>query len=184
MTAHAMRGDRERLLAAGMDDYLSKPVAAQQMLALVQRVAGGASPEPQAAAAVDEVASDVPIESSTAAPVFDPHLAKKRCMNKQDVLDDMVQYFFDDLHKLLPEMHDALDKGDLAELGRLGHRLKGTVSYLGAEPATRAAGRVEHFLLRGGRQVDAENAVRALERECERLKAALTKHRARAAPGT
>jgi CheY-like chemotaxis protein len=44
MTAHAMAGDRERCLAAGMDGYLSKPVAASMLLELVARYATTPSP--------------------------------------------------------------------------------------------------------------------------------------------
>ena len=42
----------------------------------------------------------------------------------------MIQCFFDDVDNLLPKIRAALEKGDLEEVGRLGHRLKGTVVYL------------------------------------------------------
>ena len=74
-------------------------------------------------------------------------------------------------------MRAALEKGDLEEVGRLGHRMKGTVVYLGAEPAKRAALRVERFCKSsGGTQAEAGEAVNALEHECIVLKAALSEH--------
>ena len=58
---------------------------------------------------------------------------------------EMIQFFFDEVDKLFLQMRAALEKGDLMEVGRLGHRMKGTVVYLGAEPAKQAALRVERF---------------------------------------
>ena len=52
---------------------------------------------------------------------------------------EMIQCFFDEVDNLFPQMRAALEKGDLAEVGRLGHRMKGTVVYLGAQPAKEAA---------------------------------------------
>jgi len=69
------------------------------------------------------------------------------------------------------------------EVGRLGHRMKGTVIYLGAQPATDAAMRVERLgESSGGTQAEAEEAVNALERECLALKAALSEHPLAAEP--
>jgi hypothetical protein len=69
------------------------------------------------------------------------------------------------------------------EVGRLGHRMKGTVLYLGAEPAKQAALRVEQFAKSSdGRPGDAEEAVNALEQECLLLKAALSRHPLTAEP--
>ena len=79
---------------------------------------------------------------------------------------------------MLPQMRAALEKSDLAEVGRLGHRLKGTVAHVGAEAAREAALRVERFMLYAGEQAEAEDAVRAFERECEVLRAALTEYQA------
>jgi HPt (histidine-containing phosphotransfer) domain-containing protein len=74
-------------------------------------------------------------------------------------------------------MHAALQKGDLAQVGRLGHRLKGTCTYLSAEPAMQAALRVEHFAYHSGTQAEAEQAIKALVRECEALGTALSAYR-------
>ena len=75
----------------------------------------------------------------------------------------MIRFFFDDVEKLLPQIHAALQRGDLAELRSLGHRLKGTIAHLAAEPARAAALGVERIGLGGGEQAEAEEAVRALE---------------------
>jgi hypothetical protein len=74
-------------------------------------------------------------------------------------------------------MRVALEKGDLVEVGRLGHRLKGTVVYLGAHPAKEAALRVEQFCsYPDGTPAEAEEAINGLERACIALKAALVQH--------
>ena len=90
---------------------------------------------------------------------------------------EMIQCFFDEVDNLFPQMRTALEKGDLQEVGRLGHRMKGTVAYLGAQPAKEAALRVERFCKSsGGTPAEAEEAINVLEHECIALKAALNKH--------
>ena len=85
----------------------------------------------------------------------------------------MIEFFFKDADSLLPQMRAALQKGDLTEIGRLGHRLKGTLGHIAAESAREAAEWVEHLTQHGGEQAEVEEAVRALEYQCEVLKTAL-----------
>ncbi|MHB0958572.1 MAG: PAS domain S-box protein [Pirellulaceae bacterium] len=167
MTALAMKGDREQCLEHGMDGYLSKPIEAGAMIALIEGLASGlvatqgppeAAPEPAACAA---------------SPVFDRELALKRCGDSQELLATMVQCFSEEVRELLPLIRTAFEKGDLPAVGRLAHRLKGTAVYLGAPLAEAAAVALEKFE-KGGQPAEAEVAVEDLERECERLESALS----------
>ena len=95
---------------------------------------------------------------------------------------EMIQCFFDEVDNLFPQMRAALEKGDLVEVGRLGHRMKGTVVYLGAEPAKEAALRVERFASAAAPHPKPRKPSTHLS-ECMVLKAALAEHRPPASGG-
>ena len=168
MTAHAMTGDRERCLEHGMDGYLSKPIEAGKMIALIEGLARGAAP-----AVRESVARSEPASPPSSA-VFDPMTALKRCAGSQHVLARMAYCFVEEVRNLIPQMRAASEKGELAEVGRLGHRLKGTIVYLGAEPAEKAAVAVEKCQEDGSDRTKTQEAVQTLEHECELLESALT----------
>ena len=82
-------------------------------------------------------------------------------------------------HNVFPQMRAALGKGDLVGLGRLGHRMKGTVVYLGVKRAEEAASGVERFCQREGKLAEAEKAVNALDSPMPRAASGLARAFAR-----
>ncbi len=72
-------------------------------------------------------------------------------------------------------MRTALDNGELTEVGRAAHRLKGTAVYLGAQPATDATLKVEQAA-KSGNPVETRKAINELEHHVESLKEALASH--------
>jgi CheY-like chemotaxis protein len=151
MTAHAMTGDRERFLAAGMDEYVSKPIRADDLLDAIDRVVGPSG----------DGAGDRPVLDRSAA------LAKVR--NRPSLLRDLIRIFLEDAPKYLAEMRQGLASRDRATLSRAGHTLKGSSVYLGAESVTRQAAEIES-LGRDGRFEEAERAVAGLEPDLTRLR--------------
>jgi CheY-like chemotaxis protein/HPt (histidine-containing phosphotransfer) domain-containing protein len=187
MTAHAMKGDQERCLAAGMDAYISKPVDAEKLNALVERLAeeglgmkekglgirdwgleDGKHP------ATREFESPIPNPQSLI-PSFDLDEAVRKCAGEYAAFQEVVECLFAEA-PLLAQMRTALAHGDAAEMGRAAHRLKGTLAYLAARPAMDATRNVER-IAQSGDLTDAAEALDQLERQIDGLKTALTPHR-------
>jgi signal transduction histidine kinase/HPt (histidine-containing phosphotransfer) domain-containing protein/ActR/RegA family two-component response regulator len=126
LTAHAMKGDRERCLEAGMDAYVSKPVHPQQLFQAI----GTLAPVPAAAGGTHEANGDA---------VWDPAAALARVGGDRELLGELTHLFLDECPKWLAEIHQALDAGDAAELRRAAHSLKGGLGHFGARSALDAA---------------------------------------------
>jgi two-component system, sensor histidine kinase and response regulator len=122
MTAHAMKGDRERCLAAGMDDYLSKPLRPDALDAVLERWLGVALVDSTPAGSVE----------ATADALIDERRMRSFRDDYPDIVDQLVDLFLQSTPPLLGELRAALDGDDGKELRRAAHKLKGSCQNVGA----------------------------------------------------
>ena len=178
MTAYAMKEDRQRCLAAGMDGYMTKPINIRELIGLIERL--GQKSQVRHSERATESEEQPPLRRSptpeAAAGEFDLEEAVKRCYGKYDLFQDMVGCLFDESDSLLKEMRGALADGDAAKISGAAHRLQGTVLFLGAAPALEAAKCVERMGTSGDLGAAAE-AIDRLQQQVRLLKAQLMPHR-------
>jgi PAS domain S-box-containing protein len=170
MTAHALKGDDERCLAAGMDAYLSKPIKGEELIGIVERLAGSEPP-----AAADQPARALG-EAVVATVGFDLEGAVSKCFGKYDLFRDMVDCLFEETGPLVERMLAAVAHDHPGELAQAAHRLKGTVVYLNAQPVVDACQRLEGIGASGDLSAAAE-AVDELQRQLALLQEILEPHR-------
>jgi two-component system, sensor histidine kinase and response regulator len=146
MTAHAMVGDRHRCLAAGMDDYISKPISIRRLVEIVEAYGqeGIEIAEPiQADASDREVAKALIKTVNNTGALMDLENALRRLDGDQSLLIDLIGFYLEDYPGLLTKMDEASEAEDAASLERAAHSLKGLVANFDAMYARDLAQRME-----------------------------------------
>ncbi len=174
MTAHAMKGDRERCLEAGMDQYVSKPLRAHQLFeamatALGSGAMGGVGvgnssvDRPQRSNSTDERDS-VPVDWPDALDAVDGDRA---------TLQTVVDAYLEEAPRLLAQIHQATEQHDAASLHRASHTLKGSLGFFGAQRAADLAWQLE-LLGKAGSLENAGPLIEQLAANVERVNQALS----------
>jgi two-component system sensor histidine kinase EvgS len=139
LTAAALKGEAERCLAAGMDQYLAKPVSIPELVQALQRWLPHTAPlagDMRAPAKLPQLGGDpTPLDSSVLEPLTGGNAAETRAL-----LDDYLATTQADL----VELRTAQASGDLERLAREAHKLKGAARLVGAHPLAEAAASLEH----------------------------------------
>jgi signal transduction histidine kinase/CheY-like chemotaxis protein len=162
LTAHAMKGDREICLKAGMDNYIAKPLKAEELFATIEKAL------PQSWA-TETAAREHAANNEKA---FNREELLANLDGDPELLREVVELFLEDAPRALAEIAGAISAHDAVRLDRAAHALKGTVGNFGALNAHDLALRLE-MMGKNAALTEAEEVFSALADEMERLRSTL-----------
>ncbi len=165
LTANALKGDREKCLAAGADDYIPKPLKKHSLLAMIAKWVD-ASPAGSNNAGTPDTAARPSMETS---PLNYP-MALEEFGHEVDTLEAILTAFTEDLMRQLPKMRAAVANGDTDMVARTAHAIKGGSANLTAKALADAASSLEKAV-QSGPLVDTTGKLDELESEARRLAA-------------
>ena len=143
MTAHAMKGDKERCLEAGMNDHIAKPLDPEELKTMVSRWL-----EPAAGAEVSEIIEGELEEAPETAhlPGINVELGMSRVMNNHSLYEKLLRGFYQAQSDDLTQLCDAFDQCDWQAARFIVHSIKGAAGSLGAENLHKTAANLEQAL--------------------------------------
>jgi len=166
MTAHAMKGDKEKCLAAGMDDYVSKPINRDELFSVIEKFTKGG----EATGHSTSLSSKDDQASTTG--VFDIAKALEIAGGDKAFLKELADLFFENLLGYVAKIREAISRGDTGALEGAAHDLKGSVGNFAAKRAYNAAYQLE-VIGNKGTLADADKLLRELMEELKPLECSI-----------
>jgi len=167
MTAHAMKGDREHCLEAGMDGYVSKPINTRELEVAISKVMN--LPGTDAEGTNTEVAME---PQSAKQVILDFKQMLERLGGDEKLLHEVIEIFVDQAPRHMETLRSALAQGDAESVQKTAHSMKGELGYLGISEVTQKARELEEL----GRRHNLEQAAQvfaSFEREISAIVVAM-----------
>ncbi len=140
VTAHAMKGDRERCLAAGMDDYITKPIDIDQLQETLEQY----TPE-LAQKSDDSPAEAKPSDNGPNHQILDIDALLRRAAGSWQVVEMVAKQLVDTIPQSLSSISEAIEQKDSSKLQKEAHTYKGMVANFGATSVAEVAAELEHL---------------------------------------
>jgi signal transduction histidine kinase/CheY-like chemotaxis protein/HPt (histidine-containing phosphotransfer) domain-containing protein len=166
LTAHAMKGDRERCLSNGMDGYVAKPIRMEELRAAI----AAAAPSPSAPRPSTQTSLPAPSGASLAPMSFSEAL--KRVSGDEATLKELAELFCREAPLQLRDIYRAVETGDLPTVRRLAHALKGAADIFCSRDCVAAAWQLESHA-RDGATAQCRDDLEDFDHKVQRLLIAL-----------
>ena len=150
MTAHAMKEDRDKCMAAGMDDYISKPIDPKALSEALERWLPKETGASNASAGESSPPAPEPgqtlkqeIKSEDHLMVFDKTALMERLMDDMELFETVISGFLDDMPKQIEALTKHINQKNTEDAGKQGHQIKGASGNVGADALRKIASEIE-----------------------------------------